>query len=398
MNEDNLESLQQLTLVIPTYNRPHFLARLLNYYAGKNIQLQFLILDSSNEQNKILNKQAVSSLGQRARYFDFPSTITFANKLLEGLKRVETPYCAFCADDDVIFIDGLAKALSFLKNNPSYVCADGIYFNFTPVGQDIQIQVEYATQGIQAEDPGARVYRLYQKYESVFYGVFRARDAINIFSGVCKNDTLHYQELFQATAAMLLGKSHRLPVFYAARQACEAADATRDKWQTFWWFAENPEEVFHYYRGYRDALWSFYQDHALEKKYNKKLFYKLMDISHAVYFSAGCSPDYYHSVFQPMWPQDSYTQLGYRDNVCNQLKNPIRFWMEKKIHYLSKIFPKAVSSIYLLGAVPRLNREIKKKINTPWNCKPGITLRWMVGVRDFRNACLELCTYMGEIA
>ena len=142
----------------------------------------------------------------------------------------------------MVFIEGLTQALTFLQDHPEYVCVDGIYLNFNPVGQNIHLHVEYATKGINAEDPGARIFKLCQKYESLFYGVFQTQHALNIFSGVAKNTSLHYQELFQATSALLIGKSHRLPLFYAARQHCEPADQDGKNWYILYRGVENVYE------------------------------------------------------------------------------------------------------------------------------------------------------------
>lgn len=387
-------SLQDLTLVIPTYNRPQFLTRLLKYYSSKNTSLQFLILDSSTEQNKALNKTAVSVLGKRARHLEFPSSMPVATKLLEGLTQVQTPYSAFCADDDLVFIEGLIQAQAFLKSNPAYICVDGIYLNFNPQGEDLHLVIEYATKGINADDAGARVFRLFQKYESIFYGVFRTSDAIKIFTGVSKNPSLHYQELFQATSALLLGKSHRLPVFYAARQHCEPAEMTRDKWQTYYWFADNPKEFVDHYLAYREELWNFYQMHNPEKKYDQALFKRLMDVSHAMYFGVGCPPAYFHSALQQAWPNDLFEKPGYLTNICNQLKSSKRFWLESKMEWLSEGFPKWIASLYRLGSLRKLDRMIREKTHSQWNCKLNRKLRWLARVEIFQGAYLELCRYM----
>lgn len=388
--------LGNLTLIIPTYNRPPFLARLLHYYSTQNTSLQFLILDSSTDENKALNQAAMAVLGKKAQHLDFPSDVSVATKLLEGLKQVKTPYCAFCADDDLVFIEGLIQAQSFLKENPSYVCVDGIYLNFNPQGKDLHLVIEYATKGLNAEESGARIFRLFQKYESIFYGVFRTKNAIKIFTGVSKNKSLHYQELFQATSALLLGKSHRLPVFYAARQHCDPADKVRDKWQTYYWFADNPAEFVDHYLAYREELWNFYAAHNTEKKYDEVLFKRLMDVSHAMYFGIGCPPAYFHSALQEAWPTDLFEKPGYKTDICNQLKSPKRFWLESKVEEFSEALPKIVASIYHLGSLRKLDRLIQKKTNSPWKCKLNRKLRWLARVETFQAAYQELCLYMSS--
>ncbi|RDI48149.1 TIGR00180 family glycosyltransferase [Aquicella lusitana] len=395
--EKQWNNLQNVTLIIPTYNRPHYLTRLLNYYASKQTPIRFLILDSSDTQSKTSNEQAVAALGDKARYVNFPSTIPVAAKLFEGLKLVETPYCAFCADDDLVFIDGLLQALTTLQSNPDYVCVDGIYLNFNQVQNNVHLRIEYATKGIGAEDPGARVFKLYQKYESLFYGVFRTKNALDIFSGVSKNPSLHYQELFQATSALLIGKSHRLPIFYAARQHCDPADMNRDKWQTYYWFAENPKEFMEHYLLYREELWNFYQNHVAEQKYSKETFFQIMDIAHAMYFGVGCPPEYFHSVLQNKWPADVYQKSNlFSENVCNHLKSTRRVWLEASIENIIKWMPKILLSYYSLWDMRKLNKKIQRYTKANWKCALARELKWLAGVDSFGHAYQELCLYLGQ--
>lgn len=388
------ENLQDLTLVIPTYNRPEHLVRLLKYYATQSSPSRFLILDSSADKSKAMNKKAVLLLEGRACHLEFSESIPVAKKLLEGLKQVQTTYSAFCADDDLVFVDGLAKAQAFLQSNPTYICVDGIYLNFNPQGDHLHLVIEYATKGMGAEEAGARIFRLFQKYESIFYGVFRTQDAIKIFTGVSKNSSLHYQELFQATAALLLGKSHRLPIFYAARQHCNPADLSRDKWQTYYWFADNPKEFISHYLTYREELWNFYQAYSPEKNYNQDLFMRLMDISHAMYFGVGCPPAYFHSTLQEAWPKDIFQKPGYLTDICNQLKSSRRIWLESKIEEFVEVLPKLVASLYWPGSLRKLDRGVQKNTQSKWKCKLNWKLRWLARVGNFQDAYLELCKYM----
>lgn len=388
--------LQHITLIIPTYNRPEFLARLLQYYASKNTEIHFLILDSSHEETTLtLNEQATHILGNQAHHVRFSPSVPVATKLLEGLKLVETPYCAFCADDDLVFIEGISQALEFFQKNQDYVCVDGIYLNFNPIKTDVHLIVEYATQGINAEDPASRIFRLCQKYESLFYGVFKTQQALAIFTGVTQNSTLHYQELFQAASALILGKSHRLPIFYAARQHCTPADQERDKWQTYYWFADNAKEFLDHYLVYREELWTFYQTHVTDQKHSKETFSKWMDLAHAVYFGSGCPPEYFHTVLQSHTPTDPFKKPNmFQENICNQLKSPVRQTWEKNLDKCIAWLPKKLSSFHSKRDTTTLNKAIQHLTQINWNCALSEELRWFTSIDIFRSAYQELCQYM----
>lgn len=387
-------TLRDLSLVIPTYNRPEFLGRLLAYYRGKQSLANVLILDSSESDIRVRNARVTADCGARFRHAVFPSTEPVASKLAQGLALVDTPFCALCADDDLVFIEGLKRALTYLKGHPDCVCTDGIYLNFFRSGRDIRLKIEYASRGIDAEHPGARVFRLYQRYESLFYGVFRTSDLAEIFAGVERNPSLHYQELFQATAALMIGKSYRLPVFYAGRQHCAPAQPTRDRWQTYYWFAEDRKEFLEHYVRYRGELWEFYERRGATPRLTKDEFVKSMDIAHAVFFGAGCPPEYFYSVLQSQWPQDRFKHDPKDDDVFNQLKGaPRRSW-RWPVRRFAKWLEEVTSIDPSPSGVDAINRAVQQQFRTPWNCVLEPEVRWLANSDRFREAYLELCRYM----
>jgi glycosyltransferase domain-containing protein len=387
--------LNALTITIPTYNRPHHLRRLLAYYQRTKLQTKFLVLDSSDRATVAVNEALVSSCGERFRHVVFPSSLPVAAKLYQGLALIETPYCAFCGDDDLVFPDALAHALDFLQNHADYVCTDGIYLNFFPSNGEIKFQVEYGGHGIEAEHPGARVFRLFQRYESMFYAVFRTHDIRDIFSYVHMIPSLHYQELFQATGALLKGKSHRLPEFYAARQHCDPAEPTRNNWQTFYWFADDSAEFMDHYRKYRGDLWRFYEKFGAEPRMESKAFGDAMDMAHAIFFSAGCPPEYFHSRMQKHWPRDPYIDIKDVDKVLDDLKSESRRYLGICLAWVSSLFENQVANYVLPFAMRRLNQEARAlSPDHPWRCGLPDDIAWLASAPGFRKAFLELCRYL----
>lgn len=387
--------LEKMTLIIPTYNRHQHLKKLLNYYVQQKTPLSFLILDSSNAEVLAQNAQLCEAMGDSVKHVSYDSSIQVATKLLNGLQQVSTPFCGFCADDDLVFIDGIVAAIEFLQSHDDYVSADGIYLNFYTTGSNLNVKLEYSTRGIQAEDPGARLFQLCQKYESLFYGVFRTHDAVNIFSGVAQNTSLHYQELFQAVAALLIGKSKRLPIIYAARQHGDPADMTRDKWQTYYWFAENPREFIEHYQHYKVGLCHFYQSYASDKSLSVDKFAQLLDIAHAMYFGLGCPPEYFHTTLQNIWPKEPYQdRTHYSHNVSNELKHPFRVQYEMFFNKFAKWLPDKISSMYRIGAINRLNRQITKQLGIQLRCQLSPDVRWLASTAQFNRAYRELCLYI----
>jgi glycosyltransferase domain-containing protein len=393
---DQASMLAQLTIVIPTYNRPLHLRRLLKYYSEVGLQTYFLILDSSDELNATNNAALVSSCGDRFQYVLFPSSIPVAAKLAKGAQLVETPYCAFCADDDLIFPDAIPRALTFLAEHPDYVCTDGIYLNFFPHKGEIQFQVEYGSGGIDAQHPGARVFRLFQRYESMFYAIFRTPDLCGIFDAVKDIPSLHYQELFQATAALLKGKSHRLPEFYAARQHCDPAEPTRDKWQTFYWFVDNKTEFLQHYQSYREDLWRFYESYGSTPRMEKNAFGEAMDLAHVNFFSDNCPPAYFFGRLQQHWPDDTFKLKCDLQKVYEELRVDSQASLYMRLHDCLEKLGATAARLAARCAQRSLDKQLGDLNNTvSWRYKVPPDLWWMASVPQFQAAAAELCRYLG---
>ncbi len=383
------------TLVIPTYNRHELLARLLGYYRQAADPLALLVLDSSRDEVASANAALCAGLGPRVRHLGFPSTLPMAAKIAAGLAEVATPTASFCADDDLVFPDGLDHALAVLRDDPGQVAAHGLYLNFREDGRDVHVMREYAGPGNEAGHPGARLFRLFQRYESLFYAAFRTADLRAVMAAAQHQPTLHFQELFQSSAATLLGKVHRFTGIYAARRSGPAAEPERDKWQTYYWFAEDPAEILRHYLDYRAALLAFYRAHCPAAPLSDPEFVKVLDLAHAVYFGTGCPPAYFHSVLQPLWPDTPFFKP---DSV--DLFTALRPMTEKPA--LSRVVAllrrlrrrRAAPAARWRDAATALERDIARQCATPWHCRLAEGLHWLAAAPGFRTAFAELCRYL----
>ena len=102
-----------LTLLIPTHERPAYLKRILDYY--RELPLQILVGDSSAAAYD-------EPLPGNVTYIHYPDA-EFYEKMNLFVRRAATPYAVLCADDDFIAPGGMQAALAFLKDNPDYASA-----------------------------------------------------------------------------------------------------------------------------------------------------------------------------------------------------------------------------------------------------------------------------------
>jgi len=389
-----------LTIVIPTFNRHHHLSRLINYYQNIDIEARFLILDSSSLECREKNSRLIQGAGNYFKYIEFPESIAVASKISEGLSKVETEFCALCADDDFIFPNSVLNAVNFLKNNPDFVCVDGIYLNFNPINKEslIQVQCEYGSAGIDSHNPFSRVFRLFQKYESMFYAVFRARDLKEIFNSLHQIPSLHYQELFQSVAALLKGKTHRLSEYYAARQHCEPADGSRDKWQTYYWFSENSSEFLSHYISYRNTLWDYYCSVSEETQLDNSDFISAIDKVHAMFFSLNFPPQYFHGELAFTGDMGEYIPskdlIPAYESLKRSISLPFPFGrLPVVLNSLIEFTESMVAKQNILFA-----NKIKRVIdsNNGWHCSLSPNILWMAEDSKFIDSFNELCKYLGR--
>ena len=122
--------MQDFTLVIPTYNRPKQLQALLTYLAAQQPRCRILILDSSQPEQRHANRQIAELTNFKLEYAEFPSETHPFDKFREGLHKVTTEFCALCADDDLVLLDGVQRCLDALRSNPSASVAQGYSFSF----------------------------------------------------------------------------------------------------------------------------------------------------------------------------------------------------------------------------------------------------------------------------
>ena len=403
----NVRSMDH-TLVIPTYNRPKLVRRLVAYYLRRSPEMQLLVLDSSTAATAAANAEWLKDCGPGVRHVTCPETLQPGAKLAQGLLLVQTAYASFCADDDLVFLDGLREAIGFLEGHPGYVCAHGLYLNFqVPEGKaEVNLWREYGGPGNEAAHPGARIFRLFQAYESLYYAVFRTRDLQDIFAPVPGISSLHYQELFQSVAALVKGKVKRMPCLYAARQSITPAQPERDNWQTYYWFADKPAEVLEHYRTYCEDLWRFYAVHGPAPRLDRAAFQKVLDLSHAVYFAAGCSPAYFHSALQDLWPQDGFVEPGRIDLFDRLRAGPGA--AEAAVAVAAQPAAAAkwtlryvlTAARLVLRAAPyaahrrSLDWRARGLGGTPWKCRLPWNLRWLAARPEFRRIYLDLCAYL----
>ncbi len=220
--------MKDFSIVIPTYNRPAYLHRILSYYDSFRENFRIIVADSSLDENKEINKNVISSVTNLdIQYLDsYPTEIHQLDKFSDAVNHVEEKYCVFCADDDFITPNGINQSVDFLEKNSDFTVAQGYYVTFN-VRSDRKKESQFwwtpidADQSITFPNPQDRLcYHLSNYVQTTFYGVHRTDFLKMIFTEAPRfTDDLRFGELLLTMLTLIYGKLKCLDLIFAARDA-----------------------------------------------------------------------------------------------------------------------------------------------------------------------------------
>lgn len=115
---------KQCTVVIPTYNRPKELGRLLNFLSSTGAVLPIIVLDGSKTDIANSNSSLCATFPDVLHQI-YDAGLHLGIRLHQGLKSVKTPYVVLCGDDDFVFPAAVDQCVKFLELNKDYAAAIG---------------------------------------------------------------------------------------------------------------------------------------------------------------------------------------------------------------------------------------------------------------------------------
>ena len=215
------------TIIIPTYNRPKYLRRILDYYNGFEENYNIIVADSSSNENKKINKINILLFSNLDIFYlgNYSSKIKPCNKITDALNHANTKYSVLCADDDFITPNGINKSVEFLENNQDFSVAQGHYISFhlrtTKKGrQQFLCRSLYSGKQINFPEAGERLFYHLSNYQiPTYYAVHRTDLLKMIFKDTVKfTDDGRFEELLPTMLTLIYGKMIILDVLYSARE------------------------------------------------------------------------------------------------------------------------------------------------------------------------------------
>lgn len=309
------------SIVIPTYNRASYLRRILDYYDTCETDCNIVVADSSSDENKELNKKIFSETAKRSNiiYLDkYPSEINAYHKVADAVNHVDTAYCVFCGDDDLITPDGINQSVDFLEENQDFVVAHGYYVGFClkdngSGNQQFCWRPTYSHESILFPDAKVRLtYHLSNYFISTLYAIHRTDFMKMIFEETLRfTDDDRFGELLPSMLTLIYGKMKCLDVLYAAREAIpNSARRTSKSLRDFLKNGTYNEK----YARFRDCLSAHLSEQAqLDTEESKKVVDKAMSA--------------YMKKYYPVNPS-----IIKMEDILDYLRLPD--WMDKKIRAL----------------------------------------------------------------
>jgi glycosyltransferase domain-containing protein len=275
--------MRDFTLLIPTYNRPQLLAALLGYLETEKADCRVLVLDSSHPERLATNRKRVAGSSLDVEFAEFPD-LDPTDKWRRGLHEVTTPFCGFCADDDLVILGGVRRCLDTIRSSPAASVVQGHSFSFLPRPDgDIELSnIVYFRPTIGDSTPLRRLDSLFRQYQAPSYGVFRAPALRRIFDALPPAAQILTRELMWSALAAIEGQLIRLPDFSYGRGM--GPSAGYGNWHPLEWFCKDADSLFAEYRRYRGLLASAVLQRA-DNEHRAHEINEVLDLIHLRYLT-----------------------------------------------------------------------------------------------------------------
>ena len=261
---------QKCSVIIPTYNRPRYLARTLRYFSTFGTNYPIVIADSGAETTQITNKETVasrSSLDVTYRtYTESPEIFGgFESKISDALNYCDSKYCVVSGDDDLVAPAAINASVDFLEQNPDFAFAHGDYLNFwvNPKSRSsLSWSPVYKGRSLTYSDPALRLEYHISHYatDTTFYAVQRTALLKHILREILESGLrlVVFRELYSTGIGVIHGKTRYLNIFYCAKdRSSERVQSVPDIAHLRAGPAYREEE-----NHFKDALTSYLSEHS----------------------------------------------------------------------------------------------------------------------------------------
>ena len=130
-----------VTVVIPTYQRPHLLPRAVESVLAQTFRdLRVLVCDNASGDETAEVMQEFARHDPRVEYRVQPRNLGPVANFNYGLQQVQTPFFVLLSDDNVLAQDFLARAVRVLQEQPTRTCFWGTPSGWMVVGGSVLVR------------------------------------------------------------------------------------------------------------------------------------------------------------------------------------------------------------------------------------------------------------------
>lgn len=218
------------TIIIPTYNRPIFLKRLLTYLNKFDKDFKVIVADSSTNENKKQNGKIVNLFQKLdVNYMnDFSVDTNPYIKMASAVDELDSEYGIFCADDDFVSPLAISLCTEFLDKNSDYSSAGGKVFSFFVKPNENNINQFYwkdylahrrKFMTVDHEKARDRLRSNFSNYIPILYYIQRSENMKHFHNELRKyTDDVRFGELLPGMLTVIYGKIKTLEILFGARQ------------------------------------------------------------------------------------------------------------------------------------------------------------------------------------
>ena len=201
-----------LTIIIPTKNRPEFIKKQLIYYRNQNFKGKILFFDSSSK--KIFNnlkKYIVTNNYKNAQIFNVMGTSFDTFKL--KAKMVKTKYVLFSGDDDFYIVKSLSKMISNLQNSSGFIGITGKALQIETGGTNNDKVLSYNSYNISSNmhrNSLNRLKHITKNYSVLLFSILDAKKFLEIVQNVPTSHKMHFTFQTEVLPCFLIALSGRI--------------------------------------------------------------------------------------------------------------------------------------------------------------------------------------------
>ncbi len=260
----------EVTIIIPTYNRPEMLRRNLQYLQTQRWSNPILVVDSSVRESALTCEKVITEFRQTlsVRLLALDSATPLYAKLAAAVEHTNTPCVALCADDDFLVPDSVLVATRFLLDHPDYSLVCGYAITTTLYNGQLRIKL-YPQGAVENESPVDRLTNLLGDFKSTLWEVYRRdtclitmrRATEHTYQSIDGGFAFRFPELFAACVSVIEGKIGIIPQLLSVRQTPGTHKLYPEK--IYGWPAIFAHENFlKHYQDFRDGIATVLKERA----------------------------------------------------------------------------------------------------------------------------------------